>query len=222
MTAVVVAITNYYTSTKYAPVQKIARASETGHATNIIAGLAVGQHATALPVGFICIAILLSFHFAGLYGIAIAVMSMLSMAGIIISLDAFGPITDNAGGIAVMSQLPKEIRGITDELDAVGNTMKAVTKGYAIASAGLAALVLFGSYVEELKAHNVAYAQFNFSLTQPKGIIGLFIGGLLPFIFTAFSMDAVGKAAGAVVREVRRQIEVHPGIMTGEETPAYG
>lgn len=222
MTAVVVVITNYYTSMRYKPVQKIARASETGHATNIIAGLALGQHATALPVGFIGIAILLSFHFAGLYGIAVSVMSMLSMAGIIISLDSFGPITDNAGGIAVMSNLPKEIRGITDELDAVGNTMKAVTKGYAIASAGLAALVLFGSYAEELKAHNVAYAQFHFSLTEPKVIIGLFIGGLLPFIFTAFSMDAVGKAAGAVVREVRRQIEAHPGIMTGQETPEYG
>ena len=222
MTGIVVVITNYYTSMSYRPVQKIARASETGHATNIIAGLAVGQHATALPVGFIGIAILLSFHFAGLYGIAIAVMSMLSMAGIIISLDAFGPITDNAGGIAVMSNLPKEVRTATDELDAVGNTMKAVTKGYAIASAGLAALVLFGSYVEELKIHNVAYGQFNFSLTEPKVIIGLFIGGLLPFIFTAFSMDAVGKAAGAVVREVRRQIQAKPGILTGQDTPEYG
>ena len=225
MTAVVVIITNYYTSTKYRPVQKIARASETGHATNIIAGLAVGQHATALPVGFIGIAILLSFHFAGLYGIAIAVMAMLSMAGIIISLDAFGPITDNAGGIAVMSNLPKEVRGVTDELDAVGNTMKAVTKGYAIASAGLAALVLFGSYVEELKAHLASNGQafsFEFSLTDPKVIIGLFIGGLLPFIFTAFSMDAVGKAAGAVVLEVRRQISAKPGILTGADTPDYG
>src|SRR5713226_3990789 len=197
MTAVVVVITNYYTSMRYRPVQKIARASETGHATNIIAGLAVGQHATALPVGFIGIAILLSFYFSGLYEIAIAVMSMLSMAGIIISLDSFGPITDNAGGIAVMSNLPKEIRAVTDELDAVGNTMKAVTKGYAIASAGLAALVLFGSYVEELRDHVTARGDvftFQFSLTEPKVIIGLFIGGLLPFIFTAFSMDAVGKA----------------------------
>ncbi len=225
MTAVVVVITNYYTSMHYRPVQKIARASETGHATNIIAGLAVGQHATALPVGFIGIAILLSFHFAGLYGIAVAVMSMLSMAGIVISLDAFGPITDNAGGIAVMSNLPKEVRTVTDELDAVGNTMKAVTKGYAIASAGLAALVLFGSYVEELKAHVTRHGEvfsFQFSLTEPKVIIGLFIGGLLPFIFTAFSMDAVGKAAGAVVREVRRQIQAKPGILTGADIPEYG
>jgi len=225
MTAVVVAITNYYTSMRYRPVQKIAHASETGHATNIIAGLAVGQHATALPVGFIGIAILLSFHFAGLYGIAIAVMSMLSMAGIIISLDSFGPITDNAGGVAVMAKLPKEIRSITDELDAVGNTMKAVTKGYAIASAGLAALVLFGSYVEELRDHVTARGEvfsFQFSLTEPKVIIGLFIGGLLPFIFTAFSMDAVGIAAGAVVREVRRQLKAKPGILTGQDTPDYG
>src|SRR3989440_2902060 len=225
MTGIVVVITNYYTSMHYKPVQKIARAYETGHATNIIAGLALGQHATALPVGFIGIAILLSYNFAGLYGIAVAVMAMLSMAGIIISLDAFGPITDNAGGIAVMSNLPKEVRQVTDELDAVGNTMKAVTKGYAIASAGLAALVLFGSYVEELKAHITRNGQpfdFQFSLTEPKVIIGLFIGGLLPFIFTAFSMDAVGKAAGAVVREVRRHIQAKPGILTGADTPDYG
>src|SRR6478672_4830387 len=217
MTPVIVALTNYYTSSHFRPVQKIARASETGHATNIIAGLAAGEHATALPVLCIGAAILLTYHFAGLYGIAIAVMSMLSMAGVIISLDSFGPITDNAGGVAVMAHLPKEIRAVTDELDAVGNTMKAVTKGYAIASAGLAALVLFGSYVEELKAHLTTSGQpfsFQFSLTEPKVIIGLFIGGLLPFIFTAFSMDAVGKAAGADVREVRRQIQAKPGILT--------
>src|SRR6266511_1395516 len=225
MTAVVVAITNYYTSMRYRPVQKIAHASETGHATNIIAGLAVGQHATALPVGFIGIAILLSFHFAGFYGIAIAVMAMLSMAGIIISLDSFCPITKNAGGVEVIRNLPKEVRAVTDELDAVGNTMKAVTKGYAIASAGLAALVLFGSYVEELRGHiigrNEVFA-LQFSLGDPKVIIGLFIGGLLPFTFTAFSMDAVGKAAGAVVREVRRQLQAKPGILTGQDRPEYG
>jgi K(+)-stimulated pyrophosphate-energized sodium pump len=225
MTPVIVALTNYYTSSHYRPVQKIARASETGHATNIIAGLAVGEHATALPVLCIGLAILLTFHFAGLYGIAIAVMSMLSMAGIIISLDSFGPITDNAGGVAVMSNLPKEVRAVTDELDAVGNTMKAVTKGYAIASAGLAALVLFGSYVEELRQHITARGEvfaLQFSLAEPKVIIGLFIGGLLPFIFTAFSMDAVGKAAGAVVREVRRQLQAKPGILTGQDRPEYG
>ena len=225
MTPVIVALTNYYTSSHYRPVQKIARASETGHATNIIAGLAVGEHATALPVLCIGLAILLTFHFAGLYGIAIAVMSMLSMAGIIISLDSFGPITDNAGGVAVMSNLPKEVRAVTDELDAVGNTMKAVTKGYAIASAGLAALVLFGSYVAELRQHITARGEvfaLQFSLAEPKVIIGLFIGGLLPFIFTAFSMDAVGKAAGAVVREVRRQLQAKPGILTGQDRPEYG
>jgi K(+)-stimulated pyrophosphate-energized sodium pump len=228
MTPVIVALTNYYTSSHFRPVQKIAHASETGHATNIIAGLAAGQHATALPVLFIGLAILVTFHFAGLYGIAIAVMSMLSMGGVIISLDSFGPITDNAGGIAVMAHLPKEIRVVTDELDAVGNTMKAVTKGYAIASAGLAALVLFGSYVEELRGHLTSSLKlatdqfFQFSLQDPKVIVGLFIGGLLPFVFTAFSMDAVGKAAGAVVREVRRQLQVKPGILTGQERPEYG
>ena len=225
MTPVIVALTNYYTSSHHGPVQKIAHASETGHATNIIAGLAAGEHATALPVLCIGAAILVTFHLAGLYGIAIAVMSMLSMAGIIISLDSFGPITDNAGGVAVMSNLPKEVRAVTDELDAVGNTMKAVTKGYAIASAGLAALVLFGSYVEELSQHVTARGDvfsYQFSLKEPKVIIGLFIGGLLPFIFTAFSMDAVGKAAGAVVREVRRQLQAKPGILTGQDRPEYG
>ena len=228
MTGIVVVITNYYTSMSYHPVRKIAKASETGHATNIIAGLAVGQHATALPVGFIGLAILFSFHFAGLYGIAIAVMSMLSMAGIIISLDAFGPITDNAGGIAVMSNLPKEVRDVTDELDAVGNTMKAVTKGYAIASAGLAALVLVRFLRRRTARASYRLGRiaaehfFQFSLREPKVIIGLFIGGLLPFIFTAFSMDAVGKAAGAVVREVRRQLQAKPGILRGEDKPDYG
>ena len=225
MTPIIVALTNYYTSSHYRPVRKIAYASETGHATNIIAGLAAGEHATALPVLFIGAAILVTYHFAGLYGIAIAVMSMLSMAGVIISLDSFGPITDNAGGVAVMAQLPKEVRVVTDDLDAVGNTMKAVTKGYAIASAGLAALVLFGSYVEELRGHITGRGEaftFQFSLSDPKVIIGLFIGGLLPFVFTAFSMDAVGKAAGAVVREVRRQLQVKPGILTGQDRPEYG
>lgn len=222
MTAIVVLITNYFTSTKYNPVRRIARASETGHGTNIIAGIAVGNHATVLPAIFIIAAILGSFHLAGLYGVAIAVMSMLSLSGIIISLDAFGPITDNAGGIAVMSESPKTAREITDELDAVGNTMKAVTKGYAIASAGLAALVLFGSYVQELKSHMGSMVAIDFSLSDPRVIGGLLVGGLLPFIFSAFSIDAVGKAAGAVVLEVRRQLKLHPGILTGNDTPEYG
>ncbi|MFZ4483916.1 MAG: sodium-translocating pyrophosphatase, partial [Chthoniobacterales bacterium] len=225
MTYVVLMITNYYTSTDHRPVRRLAQSSETGHATNIISGLALGLHATALPVAFIGIAILLSYHFAGLFGIAVAVMAMLSMSGIIIALDAFGPITDNAGGIAVMSGLDHNVRKTTDDLDAIGNTMKAVTKGYAIASAGLAALVLFGSYVEELK---VAYHQLGatfdlaFDLQDPNVIIGLFIGGGLPFIFSAFSMDAVSKAAGAVVREVRRQLALKPGILEGKDVPDYG
>jgi K(+)-stimulated pyrophosphate-energized sodium pump len=234
MTGASVLITNYYTSTSYSPVRKIADASVTGHATNIIAGIAVGLHSTALPVICIGASIWLSHSAAGLYGIAVAVMAMLSMAGIIISLDAFGPITDNAGGIAVMSGLPKEVRAITDDLDAVGNTMKAVTKGYAIASAGLAAIVLFGSYFVDLKHHlesplsklHLDTAQIEtalaFSLKDPKVMIGLFIGGLLPYLFSAFSMNAVGRAAGAVVTEVRRQLALHPGILKGTDKPDYG
>jgi len=219
MTFITVLITNYYTATDYAPVRKIAKASETGHATNIIAGLAVGLHAVFFPVLFIGLSIVISYACLGLYGIAVAVVSMLSLSGIIISLDAFGPITDNAGGLAVMSKMPKEVRKITDELDAIGNTMKAVTKGYAIASAGLAALVLFASYVNELRA---AAVDVQFSLEDPTILIGLFIGGMLPFLFVAYTMDAVGKAAGAVVLEVRRQLKARPGILTGTEKPEYG
>ncbi|MGA7127418.1 MAG: sodium-translocating pyrophosphatase [Chthoniobacterales bacterium] len=227
MTGVIVAITNYYTSKNFAPVREIAQASETGHATNIIAGLAMGQRATALPVVFIVLAIMLSYSAAGLYGVAVAVTSMLSSAGIIISLDSFGPITDNAGGVAVMSGMSKETREVTDSLDAIGNTTKAVTKGYAIASAGLAALVLFGSYVAELKAHfgsagGNGVNSADFSLGRPEVLIGLFIGGLLPFLFSSFSMKAVGNAAGAVVKEVRRQLAEKPGIINGTEQPEYG
>jgi K(+)-stimulated pyrophosphate-energized sodium pump len=231
MTFITVIITNYYTATEYAPVRKIAKASETGHATNIIAGLAVGLHATFFPVVAIGLSIIISYAFHGLYGVAVAVVSMLSLSGIIISLDAFGPITDNAGGLAVMSKLPKEVRKITDELDAIGNTMKAVTKGYAIASAGLAALVLFSSYGQELEAHRALAAiaknlpvpeALPFSLNDPTILIGLFIGGMLPFLFVAYTMDAVGKAAGAVVLEVRRQLAARPGILLGTDKPEYG